>query len=143
MREYRSKYSLEENYVTAAQYITELICEKKALYENRILSYHFWKTKEWKEFFKQQIPTANKLLEKYSAKAIIMAIRDKRSYNTYSLRSPQLIKIIEEKQKEIDSKPVTQVFDYNETDPKKPTKPSGKQSLLDKLRSINGKTKED
>jgi len=43
---YISKYSNGKQ-VSAAQYITELICENKARIEQKDLHYRFWNNKEW------------------------------------------------------------------------------------------------
>ena len=69
---YISKYSNGKE-VTAAQYITEIICEKKAKIDKVDLHFRFWTTKKWDKFYRNQIGTANKLLEQYSDKAIIKA----------------------------------------------------------------------
>ena len=49
-----SRYSNNKE-VSAAQYIVELICEKKAKLEKKDLHYRFWLTKEWEKYYKNQI----------------------------------------------------------------------------------------
>lgn len=100
---YPSLYS-PGGFVTGAQYILELICEKKAKNEGKDLQVKFWQDEEWAAYFKQQLRAVHSLLKKYSEKAIIDALRDKRCFRTYSLRAPWLKAIIEEKQKIIDVK---------------------------------------
>ena len=46
---YISKYSNGKE-VSDAQYITEIICEKKAKREKKDLHYRFWLNKEWENF---------------------------------------------------------------------------------------------
>ena len=94
---YLSKYS-NGKVVSAAQYITELICENKAKKDKLDLHYRFWVTKSWALYYRNQIATAHKLLIKYEPKAIINALKDNRAAKIYSLRAPHLIPIIEEKQ---------------------------------------------
>lgn len=94
MTMYPSRYSNGKN-VSAAQYITELICEHKANIEKLDLHYKFWINKEWSKYYRDQIATANKLLKKYSPKAIIRALNDKKSDRIYSLRAPHLPAIID------------------------------------------------
>jgi len=91
---YPSRYSNGKT-VSAAQYITELICEHKATIEKLDLHYRFWTNKEWSKYYRDQIATANKLLKKYSAKAIIRALNDKKAERIYSLRAPHLLAIID------------------------------------------------
>lgn len=100
MTKYISRYSNNKT-VSAAQYITELISEKKAKLNNEDLHYRFWLSKKWSSFFKNQIASANKLLTKYSSKAIIEALLDTRASKIFSLRAPHLIAIIEEKQEHL------------------------------------------
>ena len=95
MNKYVSRYSNNKE-VSAAQYITEIICEKKAKKDNIDLHYRFWTSKKWDVFYRSQIGTANKLLQKYPAKAIINALLCIDSNKIFSLRAPHLIPIIEE-----------------------------------------------
>ena len=94
--------TLESRYggglVTPAQYITEFICEKKSTTD---LPEKFWKIHEWGRYFRNQVASANALLKIYSVKAILRAINDPRAKKIYSLRAPQLDKLIQEKEKEI------------------------------------------
>jgi hypothetical protein len=99
MDKYYSKYSNEKS-VSAAQYVTELICENKAQKDKLDLHYRFWTTKKWEKYYKDQISSAYKLLKKYTAKSIIAALRSYEGQKVYSLRAPFLIPIIE-KQAEI------------------------------------------
>jgi hypothetical protein len=98
---YPSKYSNGKT-VSAAQYITELICEHKAKIDKLDLHYKFWTHKKWSMFFKNQIASANKLLKKYSSTAIIRALSDSKAQKIYSLRAPHLIAIIEHYEKLIE-----------------------------------------
>ena len=100
---YISKYSNGKK-VSDAQYITEIICEHKAKRDKKDLHYRFWLNKEWEKFFKSQMASAHKLLKQYGAKAIVAALNNPRTRNTYSLRSKYLKPIIENEQKILDSK---------------------------------------
>lgn len=97
---YISKYSNDKT-VSAAQYITELICERKALKDKKDLHYRFWLSKEWAAFFRNQIGSAHKLLKKYPDKAIINALLTNQGKKIYSLRAPHLPAIIEEEAKKL------------------------------------------
>lgn len=101
MKKYPSKYSNGKQ-ISAAQYITELICEKKAKLEKKDLHYRFWLSKEWSVFFRNQIGSANKLLKKYDELAIIKALSCKETQKIYSLRAPHLVSIIDREQAKIE-----------------------------------------
>ena len=135
---YPSRYS-PDGFVTSAQYITELICEKKARIDKKELPFQFWELPEWRKYYQYQVVVANSLLQKYSEKAIIAALKDNRTWKTYSLRGKWLIKVIEEHSVMIQNaqNSATEV-EYNFKD--KPTFDSNnnKKSILSKLRELDG-----
>jgi hypothetical protein len=97
MNQYISRYSNNKT-VSAAQYITELICEKKAQKDKTDLHYRFWEHKKWAAYFRNQIASAHKLLKQYEAKAIINALLSPEAQKIYSLRAPHLVPMIEQAQ---------------------------------------------
>jgi hypothetical protein len=99
---YPSKYSNGKS-VSAAQYITELICEKKAKLDKKDLHYRFWDNKEWSRYYRDQVASANKLLKKYNETAIIRGLNNPKSAKIYSLRAPHLPAIIEQEQTLLES----------------------------------------
>lgn len=133
---YISKYSNGKE-VSAAQYITEIICEKQAKRQKKDLHYRFWLNKEWEKFYKGQIGTAHKLLKKYDAKAIIRALKNPKTRNTYSLRAPYLLPVIKLEQKKLAtennklSKPIERV------DGKTFRKTKTKNNILSKLEDMD------
>lgn len=94
---YPSKYSNGKS-VSAAQYITEIICENKAKLSKEDLHYRFWISKKWSLYYRNQIASANKLLEKYSAEAIVKALKSDKAKKIYSLRAPHLLAIIQQQE---------------------------------------------
>lgn len=92
---YISKYSNGKE-VSAAQYITEIICENKAKKDGLDLHYRFWVNAKWSSFFRNQIASAHKLLKKYPDVAIVKALKNNKASKIYSLRAPHLIAIIED-----------------------------------------------
>jgi len=95
---YPSKYSNGKD-VSPAQYITEIICENKARINKEDLHYRFWLNKKWSAYYRNQIASANKLLLKHSAEAIVSALNSDGAKKIYSLRAPQLLRIIEQQEK--------------------------------------------
>jgi hypothetical protein len=113
MQKYISRYS-NNKLVSAAQYITELICEHKAKKDKEDLHYKFWEHKKWAAFYRNQIASANKLLKTYDAKAIIDALNSSSAQKIYSLRAPHLLPMIEQAQYKIlnapkPTKPITNI----------------------------------
>lgn len=98
---YPSIYS-PKGWVTAAQYIIEVVCEHKAKADKVDLPVRFWLNKEWAAYYKMQLRAAHKLLKQYDEKAIIRALKDPRGKKIYSLMAPWLVDIIEEKQRLVD-----------------------------------------
>lgn len=85
---YKSMYC--EGYCTASQYLVEFICTSKARTEGKELPLRFWQLEEWAKFFRSQTNTANKLLKKYSDKAILAVLKNPKNGKTFSLRAPWL-----------------------------------------------------
>ena len=116
---YPSRYS-PNGWVSSYQYITELICEKKAQQDGKELPIKFWEIKEWRNFYRYQITLATSLVKEYGEGAVIAALRDRRCYKTYSLRAPFLKPIIEEhkktqeKAKSVDANDLSYDFDSKE-----------------------------
>jgi hypothetical protein len=132
---YPSRYS-PDNFVTEAQYVTELICEKKATTEKKELPIKFWNLPEWAKFYRQQIAAANSLLQNYPCKAIVAALNSKKAWNIYSLRAPHLIAMIVEAEshlKTIDVKEETVEIDTNSKP--RPSTPN-KKNMLNRLREL-------
>lgn len=105
-KKYPSKYSNGKD-VSAAQYITELICEKMAKRNKKDLHYRFWLSKEWERYYRNQIASAHKLLSKYPDTAIVRALNNPKTEKIYSLRAPHLPAIIEQEQARLDSENTT------------------------------------
>lgn len=91
---YLSKYSNGKP-VSAAQYITELICERKAVKDKQDLHYRFWVSNKWQAFYRNQIASAHKLLKTFPDKAIVRALLTDEGKKIYSLRAPHLPDIIQ------------------------------------------------
>jgi len=136
-KKYPSKYSNGKT-VSAAQYITELICENKAKIDNKDLHYKFWSNKDWAGYYKNQIATANKLLGKYTDTAIIKAIHNDKAKKVYSLRSPVLLKIIEEEEKKLSrvNKKLTKELE-RKTEVKFNKTQTNKNHIISKLKDID------
>ena len=83
-------------YISAAQYLAEFSCERKAKGQGRGLLPRFWELRQWRILFRHQVKQANLLLEKYDWRAVWRAWEA--LPQTYSLASPLLVKRAAEEQ---------------------------------------------
>lgn len=131
-----SKYSNNKE-VTPAQFITELICEKKAQYNHEDLHFKFWTTKKWSMFFRNQIATANKLIQEFDPIAIVKALKNPKAKFLYSLRAPSLKGIIQEEQTILDSKNKKLSKTLERKEIIEHTRPSNTKNILSKLKELD------
>jgi len=126
-------------YCTAAQYISELMCQRMAEKNNEgSLAYKFWNTKKWKRTYVNQIIKANELVEKYDERAIVKFLNSNRGKKIYSLRFPNLENMIAEE--EIKLKKLEEngdIADYEDSSKSQPRKPFGKKSDMSRLRNLD------
>lgn len=134
--EYVSKYS-NNKMVSAAQYITEIICEHKALKDKKDLHFRFWLTKEWSAYYRNQIGSAHKLLKKYSSKAIVMALKDDGAKKIYSLRAPHLVDIINKYQDIVDKENKTLSLDLDRSEKVTYRKNISGKNIISKLKDLD------
>lgn len=133
---YPSKYSNGKE-VSAAQYITEIICENKAKIEKKDLHYRFWTNPTWSKFYRDQIATANKLIKKYPELAIIKALKNKKAERIFSLRAPHLSAIIDDEAKILESQTENISVEFDRSEGKKfLNNSSNKKSILSKLKEL-------
>lgn len=136
---YPSKYS-NGKLVSAAQYITEIICERKAQNSKQDLHYRFWIEKKWAAFYKNQIASAHKLLKQYSSKAIAKALDTETGKKIYSLRAPHLLAIIEQQQKLVDQENRILNLEIVRNDNASFSIKPKKNTIIDKLRNLDNDT---
>lgn len=133
---YPSRYS-PKGWVSSYQYITELICEKKAQQDGKELPIKFWEIDEWRSFYRYQITLATSLVKKHGEGAVIAALRDRRCYKTYSLRAPFLKGIIEEHQAAILGNTRKEELDYDFGSTDNFSSNNKKRSILSELEDLD------
>jgi len=133
---YPSKYSNGKT-VSAAQFITEIICENKARKDKLDLHYRFWTHSTWAKFYRNQIASANKLVKQYGPKPIIKALQDDKGKNIYSLRAPFLIPIIEKYKNLIESENTDFTLEINRNDRQSFRQPVKKRNIISKLKELD------
>lgn len=139
IKKFPSRYSNGKS-VSAAQYITELICENKAKIDKEDLHYRFWVTKKWDKYYRNQIATANKLVKKYDPVAIAKALKDNRASRIYSLRAPHLVTIIEQYQKELDASNKDFTLEIDRSESKTYKKEKIKKNIISKIKDLEDGT---
>jgi hypothetical protein len=138
-KQYPSKYS-NGKLVTAAQYITEIICEKRAKSTKKDLHFRFWTNKEWSKFYRDQIASANKLLQKFSDTAIIRALNNYKAEKIYSLRAPFLIPIIESEEEILKSENTELSLNLNRPETLTIGISNKKQNIISKLKDLDNES---
>lgn len=87
-----------ELFVGPADYLAELVCQRKQQKENvGALPIKFWNHPKYKNLYIREVSQARNLLKIYPTIAIIRALEDWKSRYIMSLRNKNLIPIIEEK----------------------------------------------
>ncbi len=87
--------------VTPAQYIVEIICEKKAHAAKETLPNRFWDLATWDAFFRKWVRPANKCIKQFGAMSVVNALRDPRSGKRWSLYTEFMLGLIKEHAKKI------------------------------------------
>jgi hypothetical protein len=131
-----SKYSNNKE-VTPAQFITEMICEKKAQYNHEDLHFRFWTTKKWSVFFRNQIATANQLVQEFDPIAIVKALKNPKAKFLYSLRAPSLKGIIKQEQEILDSKNTQLSKTLERKEVVEHKRPNVTKNILSKLKELD------
>jgi len=134
-KKYPSKYSNGKE-VSAAQYITEMICEKMAIINKQDLHYRFWLTPEWEKFYRNQISSAHKLLKKYPDIAIVRALNNSKATKIYSLRAPHLVPIIEQEQVKLSQQNQNLSVDLSRKQDINYSKPQPAKNIISKLKDL-------
>jgi hypothetical protein len=143
MAHYKSKYTLEDKTVTAAQYLAELMCERNARLDGKELPHKFWESREWNQIFRRHVTQCNRLLKKYREDAVIAAFFDDRTKSFISFGNPRYVRVIKEHEanlKALDNKPLEVIKAQPISLPRKPI---GNKSPLTKLKEFEAKYDKD
>lgn len=86
-----SRYSAG-TWVTPAQYLAEILCERRAVSLQTTLPQKFWELDVWNKFYTYQIRLVNALLKIHSYKKILAALNKKQwatcwSYNNKAFKN--------------------------------------------------------
>lgn len=133
---YISKY-FQDKKVTPAQFITEMICERKAKKDGDDLHHRFWLSTKWDKYFKNQIPAANKLCKQFPPRAIINALNTNAGLRIFSLRAPHLKPIIEQEEVKLAAQNTEMRKNIDRIDKPTYTKHKTKDNIISKLRELD------
>src|SRR3990172_3339050 len=97
--QYKSPFDNE--YCTAAQYITQIIVSRLMIKRGVVPVNKFWMLKEWRPVFVRQVKRAYQLLAIYDEQAIINAINEPDALWIYSLFMKELEIIITHEQEKL------------------------------------------
>ncbi len=127
-------------WLSAAQRIAELACERKAGSNGQTLVSYFWKQKYWATIFRAQINMANKLLEEFDVEAIMSALRTKEGKRVYSLGAPFFKTLCQAEQRKLElqrQRIETAIVPEttNTVEPPRPVRRAGR-SVRDKLQGL-------
>jgi hypothetical protein len=81
---YPSKYA-PGAWVSAAQRLAELMCERQALSKKQALPLRFWQLPHWEAEYRKQLRFANALFKLFRPAAVGVALRTPRGRKVYSL----------------------------------------------------------
>jgi hypothetical protein len=131
-------------YCTVAQYIAEILIQRKAEADNKgSLAYKFW-NKTQKKNYTRQVQAVSTLIGKFGESAVFDYIinTNKRVYSA----SPKWVKEAVEKHKSVLDRRPKQKIEVTEVSrdniESQPRKTFGKKTLFSKLRSTDGKSQE-
>ncbi len=133
---------------TPAQYIAEIMCQRKAdRYNEGKLPHKFWSDGKWGREYVYQVGCANQMIKRYGHIYIIKALETPRGLKIYSLKFPHLVNIIVNVRKEEESKQRSgnvgkeNAMKHEAVEPAKHHNFNNKQTL-NRLREIDGKKEE-
>ena len=140
----RYKHQTTGDYCTCAAYVAEIMCIRNSEYKNQgSLPYKFWNRKPWNWTFKRQLIIARGLLKKYSEATLVQTINLPSCKRIFSLNNRRIITALKKHSKLLTPKPNKQQDIKLKKDATHRKKTYGKQSKLNKLRSLDLDGKKD
>lgn len=147
---YLSKFGLSR-WVTAAQYLAEVMCERRAKAEKKALPLQFWKTPPWDAVYRQQVAAVSRLFSRLDPKgagtaatAVSRFLRSQRGKTAYSMAGAWVVPFVEAEHKKVLAERASAVPTPEETPregPRPPERPRDPfvrgESLLTKLKGID------
>lgn len=98
---YPSRYG-KSRWVTAAQYLAEVMCERRARAEKKTLPPEFWKDEHWGNLYRQQVAAASRLIKRLDpegtgsgAAAVSAFLKTERGKTCYSLMGAWVVPLVE------------------------------------------------
>jgi len=141
---YKSRYATD-TFITAAQYLAELMIERQTLKKGRKPPMYFWKLPQYEKAYRLQLRHANTLIRLYSAPAVSRALRRKEAKGLYSLGAPWLDDLVKQENAAIQAEQQRQAERQTPAPEASPNLPAGprpafvnQKSTLNKLKELDG-----
>jgi hypothetical protein len=123
------------------QYIVEILLSRQEAKKKKTLPHKFWSsTPEWKKRYRQTLFWVRAFLKTHSIEATLAALNSASGKYIYSTASDRLDGLVAIEQVKIDSSSNLDdvLADVETNDDATIMKPFGKQSMLNKLRELDG-----
>lgn len=127
-------------WISGAQRLAEIACERKAASKKESLVTHFWRQPHWATIFRSQINMANRLLAEFDLEAVMAALRTTSGQRAFSLGAPFLKTLVQFEQRKlelqkqrIETAVIPEQGQTNE--PPRPARKTGR-SVRDKLQGL-------
>ncbi len=149
---YPSKFGVSR-WVTAHQWLAEMMCERRARQEKKGLPLQFWRAQPWGGIFRQQAAAAYRLMKRVDpemtgtgARAVSRFLRSEGGKRIYSLAGAFLVPLIEqqhrlvllEEEQALRGPPPEAPVEPTVRPPEKPREAFvSKESTLSKLRGLD------
>lgn len=130
---YESRYG--GGWVTAAQFLAEVMCERTAKKDKLEITPKFWNTVRWAGVFLKQLAHANKLLSIYDPSVVSAALRTREGKNIYSLGAPWLINILKIEKNNVKKIELANTKEAKDLSIRLPF--NGSKSLISKIKDLD------
>lgn len=96
---YPSRFG-KSRWISAPQYLAELMCSRRAAGEKTPLPLEFWQDKAWGAYFRRQVVAASRLIRlpgpdaTMGAKAVSQVLRSESGKKVWSLDAPFLVPLV-------------------------------------------------
>lgn len=131
---FRSQYT--DKWITPAQRLAELMCERMAKKDGATLPWQFWNEPAWKKPFLAQLRFANQVLRAYPYQAVFAVLESRQGAKVYSLGAKWLDAEFAKEAAKLRMFELSVESDTPQDCPMEPDKPTPKQPRRPKTQSL-------
>lgn len=132
-KKYINSYGIK---TTAANYITQILFERKAKQFKEVLPFSYWKQDPWRKQYQLTIIKVNALLKTYREDAIIYALTHGKGKKIYSIHCPWLDDLIQQREHELELLEQSEKVEHQIVEIEPPQKPFAKNNIINKLKDL-------